>query len=354
MTFNSLEPLEFIKQSHNKLIIDVRSPLEYLKGHIPDAVNIPLFSDKERKDVGTIYKKTGKKEAVLKGLLYVQPKLNSFVRQIYDLICDDQNQQVFVYCHRGGMRSQSFSWLLHTSGFNVQRLDSGYKSFRRLVLETFERKIHFVILGGKTGCGKTDILKELEKKGEQVLDLEKIACHKGSAFGDLGQDIQPSPQQFENNLFKNIFDFDFNKPVWIENESPGIGGLFIPVGIRKNMKNAPLINIDLPVKERIKRITKEYGNFESCLLEERINKIKRKLGSDNLKRAIFHLYNDQLEETIKILLSYYDKGYSHYMKKIDFHENNTVINLEKDRPSENAETILNFYSCKTSMTGSSH
>lgn len=343
MTFNSIEPLEFIKNSQNNLLIDVRSPEEYLKGHIPNAVNIPLFSNEERKDIGTIYKTNGKKNAVLKGLLYVQPKLHYFVSKIYDLVSNDETKKIFIYCHRGGMRSQSFSWLLHTSGFNVTRLKSGYKGFRQLVLDSLNQKINFILLGGKTGCGKTDILKELEKKGEQVLDLEKIACHKGSAFGDLGQKNQPSPQQFENNLFSKIIHFDLKKTVWLENESPGIGGLFIPIGIRNNMKNAPLINIELPDKERIKRITKEYGKFEPYLLEERINKIKRKLGDENLKKAVFNLYNNQLEETIKILLNYYDKGYSHYMKKIDFHENNRVINLERDLPFENAEKILNYF-----------
>ncbi|MCB9481068.1 MAG: tRNA 2-selenouridine(34) synthase MnmH [Desulfobacteraceae bacterium] len=353
MTFCSIKPVEFIKKSENELIIDVRSPLEYQKGHIPGAVNIPVFDNEERKDIGTIYKEQGKKEAVLKGLLYVQPKLLSFVSRIYSLI-SDESQEIFVYCQRGGMRSESFSWLLHTSGLKVSRLDSGYKNFRQLVLDTLEKKMEFILLGGKTGCGKTDILHELEKKGEQVLDLEKIACHKGSAFGDLGQDEQPSPQQFENNLFKKLFQFDQNKPVWVENESPGIGGLFIPLGVRNNMKNALLINIELPLNERIKRIAKEYGKFEALLLEERLKKIKKKLGPENLEKACFHLLNNEIEKTITILLNYYDKGYSHYMKKIDFHENNKTINLEKDNPKQNAQIILNSYSCRTSIIGSSH
>ncbi|MDY0360775.1 MAG: tRNA 2-selenouridine(34) synthase MnmH [Desulforegulaceae bacterium] len=353
MTFSSINPIEFIKKSKNELIIDVRSPLEYQRGHIPGALNIPIFDNEQRKDIGTIYKKSGKKEAVLKGIFYVQPKLYSFVNQIYSLL-PDESKEIFVYCQRGGMRSESFSWLLHTSGFNVSRLDSGYKNYRQVVLDTFDKKMEFILLGGKTGCGKTDILHELEKKGEQVLDLEKIACHKGSAFGDLGQDKQPSPQQFENNLFKKLFEFEETKPVWVENESPGIGGLFIPLGIRNNMKNAFLINIEIPLDERVKRITKEYGKFETRLLQERLKKITRKLGADNLKKADFFLLNGKLEETIEILINYYDKGYSHYMKKIDFHENNKTINFEHDNPKKNAEFILNFYSCKTSIIGSSH
>lgn len=354
MTLNSLKPDEFIKKSENKLIIDVRSPIEYSKGHIPNSINIPLFSNEERKDIGTIYKTTGKKEAVLKGLLYVQPKLYSFVSQIYELTSKDQDQEIFVYCHRGGLRSESFGWLLHTSSFKVTRLDSGYKGFRKFVLDTLGKKMKFILLNGKTGTGKTKILAELAKKGEQVLDLEKLACHKGSAFGDLGQKKQPSPQQFENNIFYKIINFNFEMPIWVENESPGIGNLFIPLEIRNNMKNAPLINIELPAKERINRIKKEYGQFNQAFLEERIKKVQKKLGPENLKKAIFHLYNNEIEETIKILLTYYDKGYSYYMKKIDYHENNSTINLEKDEPLKNAEIILNFYSCKTSIIGSSH
>ena len=339
MQIKQLPVKEFIENSNEKIIIDVRSPLEFTKGHIPGAVNIPLFNDEERKDVGTLYKKKGKKEAVLKGLEFVQPKLKSFVEEVLQIMQNRNCSEVFVYCWRGGARSESFTWLLKTSGIKAARLESGYKAYRNHVLGTFDKAYRFILLSGKTGCGKTEILMHLEKKGLQILDLEGIACHKGSAFGDLGQKKQPSPQQFENNLAYVLNRSDEQKIIWVENESPGIGGLFIPMGIRKIMEKAPIVNINLPESERIIRITKEYGGFTNERLEEKIKKISRKLGSENTKKAIDSLYMNRLEQAIKILLKYYDKTYTHYIEKHESGKTILNLDLEKDIPEKNAEII---------------
>jgi len=156
MTANSLEVATFINTSKNELIIDVRAPIEFFKGHVPNAVNIPLFEDSERAEIGTLYKQQGKDIAVNRGLEIVSPKMTSFVNQVKAL---SKNKKVFVYCFRGGMRSNSFAWLMNTSGLNAVIMKGGYKAFRNYVLKYFEQERNIILLGGKTGSGKTDILK---------------------------------------------------------------------------------------------------------------------------------------------------------------------------------------------------
>lgn len=341
MLSKQLDIKTFLKESENQILIDVRSPSEFHKGHIPGALNIPIFNDEERKVVGTIYKKTGKKEAVLKGLEFVQPKLKSIVDNAFKLMEEKKSSKIYVYCWRGGARSESVTWLLNMSGIDAIRLNSGYKAYRNFIIEGFETKRNFILLNGKTGSGKTEILKELKNLGKQMLDLEGVACHKGSAFGDLGQNPQPTTQQFENNLFKELEKLDPKKITWLENESPGIGSVFIPSGLRKQMEESPIINIELPEKERIKRITKEYGCFDNNILIEKIDKISRRLGSEKSKLACQAIANNELEQAIEVLLKYYDKSYTHYMKK---HSPERIImsfDLEKDNPNENAKVLVN-------------
>ncbi len=153
---------DFLNQSKNAIVIDVRSPIEFFKGHIPDAVNVPLFEDTERAEIGTMYKQKGKETAVTRGLEIVSPKMVSFVNQVKTLA---EGKKVLVYCFRGGMRSNSFAWLMNTSGLDAQILTGGYKSYRNHVLQYFEKKFKLVLIGGSTGSGKTEILKHLQALG---------------------------------------------------------------------------------------------------------------------------------------------------------------------------------------------
>ncbi|MGM0418648.1 MAG: tRNA 2-selenouridine(34) synthase MnmH [Thermodesulfobacteriota bacterium] len=340
MQVKTLETSDFLKKAENSILIDVRSPVEYTKGHIPGALNIPLFSDKEREDIGILYKHSSKKDAVLKGISYVQPKLSGFVEKIYSLTSENNKNKILVYCHRGGLRSNSFAWLLEASGFDVSILESGYKKYRNHVLQSFKNDYKFILLGGKTGCGKTDILKEMEKNNEQVIDLEGIANHKGSAFGDLGNGGQPTPQQFENNLSQKLTKLDIKKHIWLENESAGIGGLFIPLEIRNKMQNAPVVDILLPKNERIKRIAKEYGSFNKILIEERIKKIEKRLGRENAGKAVFCLHNNRINETVELLIGYYDKSYDHSTDRTDKIKSKLKIKLDTDNPVKNSKIIL--------------
>jgi tRNA 2-selenouridine synthase len=219
----------FLELAKHHPVIDVRSPAEYKHAHLPGAHSLPLFTDEERKVVGTAYKQESREAAIKLGLDFFGPKMKKMVEEVEELIGNRQlainNKQpaignslddgeqitqpenplpiancILIYCWRGGMRSGAVSWLLDLYGFKVYTLVGGYKKFRNYVLDTFKLPFQFNILGGYTGSGKTALLKSLKEKGETVIDLEALAVHKGSAFGSIGLPPQPGQEMFENLL----------------------------------------------------------------------------------------------------------------------------------------------------------
>ena len=218
------------------LIIDVRSEIEFEKGHIPGAVNIPILNTEERKIVGTSFKQNGQKYAILKGLELSGPHLSKRLKLAVKLAENSEN--IVVHCWRGGMRSAFFTYLMEFFGLKISVLIGGYKSYRKHVQETFDRPYSIAILGGMTGSGKTHILDELEKTTAFCIDLEKLARHRGSSFGALGMEAQPSQEQFENNLAQQLIKTG-NNTIWLEDESRTIGAKIIPEGIWNQMREAP-------------------------------------------------------------------------------------------------------------------
>lgn len=299
---------EFVKLSDTHPILDVRTPAEFAQGHIPGAINLPIFTNEERIVIGTLYKKEGKQPAILKGLELVGPKLHTFVQEAIKL---NKNGTFLVHCWRGGMRSSSMAWFIETYGFKCLTLKGGYKNYRKQVLASFDKQKNIVVLGGKTGTGKTMILHELQKQNEQIIDLEKIAHHKGSSFGALGEEPQPSQEQFENELASHLSIMDAHKKVWIENESRRIGTTVIPLGLWEQMKKAQVISIDLPTEERINYLVKEYGKFSKEELITATERIGKKLGGQHVKRAIQAIEEGDLKTAFEICLVYYDKTYNY-------------------------------------------
>ena len=305
----ALDIQKFITQSSlTNSIIDVRTPKEFEQGHIPGAINIPLFSNEERVIEGTLYKQEGKQLAILKGLEFVVPKMADIIAKA-QLIAKDNT--IYIHCWRGGMRSGSVAWLLELYGIKVFILKGGYKSFRNFALNSFNKAFNLRVLGGRTGSGKTDILNRLTELGEQIIDLEKIASHKGSAFGALGEKHQPSQEQFENKLACFIQTIDCTKPLWIEDESRLIGNKVIPEKLWEQMRAAKTICIDVSFEERVDYLTKEYGKFPVEQLKESITKITRRLGHLQAKNALIALDENDLKTTCRICLGYYDKSYNH-------------------------------------------
>lgn len=309
---------QFIFKSWQLPVIDVRSPAEYQQGHIPGAHSIPLFENEERKQVGTTYKQIGKEEALLQGLDLVGPKMRSFVEQAQRLA---PTQELLVHCWRGGMRSESFAWLLQLAGIRVHTLEGGYKAYRRRMQELFYQAENIVVLSGETGSGKTAILHALAEVGEQIIDLEKLAHHRGSAFGNIGMGPQPTTEQFHNNLFYHWYQLDPRRRVWLEDESFSIGQVKLPHALWERMKAAPVVKLTLPKALRIQRLVEEYGMLPAPALKQAILKIERRLGGLETQQALQALDKGHLAEVAGILLYYYDKGYERCMAR----KNNPMI-----------------------------
>ena len=182
-------------------LADVRTPAEFAHGHVPGAFNLPLFSDEERVSIGTTYKQVGKEAAILLGFDLTGPKWSGFIKQALEMAPE---KKIAVHCWRGGMRSGAMAWALDIYGFEVYQVEGGYKQYRRWVLDQFEATYALFILGGMTGSGKTRILHELRSLGQQVIDLEELAQHRGSSFGSMNKLVQPTQEQFENNLASEL------------------------------------------------------------------------------------------------------------------------------------------------------
>ncbi|NEQ39201.1 MAG: tRNA 2-selenouridine(34) synthase MnmH [Okeania sp. SIO3I5] len=306
----SLKPDAFFQTPG--VILDVRSPAEYAQGHIPGAVSFPLFNNEERALVGTCYKQKGKDEAVELGLAIAGPKLADFVARAKILAPD---RQVRIHCWRGGMRSASVGWLLETAGFNVALLIAGYKGFRRWALSLFSVPQKIIILGGMTGSGKTEILRTLRKMGEQVLDLEALANHRGSSFGALGQLPQPTNEQFWNAIAMEWAKFDRTQPLWVEAESKGIGLCRIPQEIFEQMEKAIVIEISRSRQERVAFLVEIYGDANIDDLIAATERIRRRLGGLCTQKAVNFLREGNLAAASDLILNYYDQTYTYDLKK---------------------------------------
>lgn len=303
---------EFLQLAQQHPVLDVRSPGEYKHAHIPGAVSFPLFTDEERKVVGTAYKQKSREEAIKIGLDYFGVKMRKMVEEA-EKIADSYKSEVdsktvLVHCWRGGMRSAGVAWLLDLYGFKVYTLIGGYKLFRRWVLEQFEKNYSFKVIGGYTGSGKSYVLKALEQNGQTVIDLETLAHHKGSAFGNIGMPPQPSQEQFENKLALELHR-KAHRCIWVEDESQRIGDVNIPIVLWKQWRQQPLYFLDIPFEERLKHITEEYGKLERERLVNSIIRIKKRLGGLETKESINALIEDRVEDCFRILLRYYDKWY---------------------------------------------
>ncbi len=334
-----INPKAALEYADQVLMVDVRTPLEFEKGHIPKAINIPLFSNEERKSVGVAYKQSSPREAFLLGLELVGPKMVKYVSTL-DKIAKDK--KIICYCWRGGQRSQSMSWLFEKSGYKVYFISGGYKAYRKFVRSQFKEVTYpLIVLGGRTGCGKSEILKALSKKDAQIIDLEGLANHKGSAFGHINEAPQPSIEHFENMLYEQLAKMDLNKWIWIENESRLIGSIHIESSFWNQLKAAPLIYIDYPASERFNYLVKTYGIFPVEKLKAAFTKIKKRLGGKKYMEAIEALDTGNIERATQIALDYYDKSYSfmlknnkapnieeHFFDKMDFNQNaSELINV---------------------------
>lgn len=340
----------FLKFSSEVPLFDVRSPSEYKHAHIPGAHSLPIFTDEERKEIGTQYKQISREVAIKTGLRYFGKNLESFVLQVEQIVNSKDKPaatKIRLHCWRGGMRSSAMAWLLSQYGYDVYVLEGGYKQYRRFVLRQFEWPFHLQVLGGHTGSGKTEVLQELRKSGHPVIDLENLAQHKGSAFGALGMAEQPSQEQFENLLERALAPYyavDNSHgmiqpvPIWIENESQRIGHVNLPNTFFRTIQESPCYQLTIPFEQRLQFITQQYGSFEKEKLVNAIMRIQKRLGGQHAKEAIFQLLENNITECFRILLTYYDKEYNRAREK----NNRTCIPFESHEinAAKNASRLI--------------
>jgi tRNA 2-selenouridine synthase len=324
----TIEVEKFIKDRKSFLVIDVRSPGEYHHAHVPAAINIPLFNNEERVKVGTTYKQESRQLAIKIGLDYFGPKMRAIVEEVEKLLLQEPTLKVLVHCWRGGMRSGAVSWLLSIYGFEVYQLIGGYKAYRNWVLEEFHQDYKFRLLGGYTGAGKTKVLEEIKTQGHQLLNLEKLACHKGSAFGHIEMPKQPSQEMFENILAGELIKFNIHEPILVEDESMRIGLVAIPKSMFEKMLSSPMYFFNVPFDVRLKNIVHEYGGLDRSELIDAIRRIEKRLGGLNMKKCIEYINTDNVILAFDILLKYYDRYYDMNLVK---HKNvKTNINNIED------------------------
>ena len=297
-------------------IIDVRSKSEFAEDRIPAAINLPVLDDDERADVGTIYKQINPFTARKKGAALVAKNISEHLTTHF--ANKDKDYHPLVYCWRGGQRSNSMATVLSQIGWRVTVLEGGYKTYRAYVrqqLEHLPAKFTFKVLCGLTGSGKTHILRQLQQRGAQVLDLEALANHRGSLLGEEWQEKptpQPSQKYFESLLLQQLQNFDVNEIVWLESESNKIGRVYLPLSLWQKMKQASCVEIQLPIANRVNFLLQEYPYLVNnpVFLKAKLELIKSRIGKQKLNQWYQFIDSEQWKEFVKdLLICHYDPAY---------------------------------------------
>jgi tRNA 2-selenouridine synthase len=311
----TLDIESFLDRARSVTVADVRSPGEFFKGHIPGAASVPLFSDAERAEIGTTYVQQGRKPAVLLGLARVGPRMAELGARLTDL-ADASGGELLIHCWRGGMRSASVAWLAETLGIRPATLVGGYKSFRRWAIDTTGRGREINVVAGLTGTGKTRVIHALAARGENIIDLEKFAHHKGSAFGDLGEEPQPTQEQFENELAMAWRNTRHDSPVWLEDESRNIGRCSLPETLWQSKQAGRFHVIELPDDARLSHLCEVYSGHPQEVLAARIDCIRKRLGGDRTSAAIDAVRAGDIKEATRLVLAYYDRCYRESVERV--------------------------------------
>lgn len=322
----------------NYILIDVRSPQEFVLEGIPGAINIPILLDNERVEVGTAYKQVSPEAAKILGINFISKRLPEIFQEINNL--SKQYKKIVFYCARGGMRSSSITSLFLSLGYKVFKLNGGYKSYRDFIMEELPKLnqgVKYIVIHGRTGVGKTKLLNSLESKGYSVLDLERLADHKGSFFGGLCEKRVQSQKRFDSLLYDF---FSKNRPTYVlaESESKRIGNVYIPECIHQSLLQGIHIFADTTIEHRVKIVMEDYTNTEKESIKECILKLSRYASKEYVNTLLKLLDEGNLSEISKLLMTdYYD---ALYQKSIDkYHFENRVF---YETIEEGSEKIISF------------
>ncbi|MFB6226715.1 MAG: tRNA 2-selenouridine(34) synthase MnmH, partial [bacterium] len=299
-----------IEDLNDPLIVDVRSPGEYREDHLPTAINLPVLNDAERDRIGTIYHQESEFKARREGAKTICSNVPALIEALEETVGSDD--PILLYCWRGGQRSQSLATILNRVGYNVYRLEGGYKAYRSRVNDFFQNADWdepIVTLFGLTGAGKTTLLDHLDQQGASTVDLEGAANHRGSAFGGIGLGDQPSQKAFERRLYEELRTA--SGPIYIEGESRKIGKRTIPDSLFEHLKKPPRVWVETDIDRRVTTIRNTYP-WQDCedTLCESIEDLRERLGGTRTDRLKAKLRDGELNFVIRTLLEqYYDPAY---------------------------------------------
>ncbi len=306
-------------------IIDVRTPAEYREDHVPGAINCPVLSDEERVAVGTLYKQVSPFEARKVGAAMIARNIADHLQTKFH--AHPKSWRPLIYCWRGGQRSGAMSIILAQVGWAAHKLEGGYKTYRRHVLDKLDalpRNFRFSVVCGPTGSAKSRLLTELSRAGKQVLDLEALAQHRGSVLGRLPQHAQPSQKWFDSVLLQAMQILDPSEPVFVEAESSKIGLITLPAALISAMHESPCLLLDTPIETRVEGLMQDYRHYieNPELLIEHIQSLHRFHGSERLEHWNALIHEQSFSKFVAELLElHYDPSYfratSRHFKHID-------------------------------------
>ncbi|WP_462411872.1 tRNA 2-selenouridine(34) synthase MnmH [Neobacillus sp. Marseille-QA0830] len=335
--------VEKLFEIENPIIIDIRSPIEYKDGAIPGAVNVPLFTDAERQEIGTIYKQRGQNEAKWRAMEIVSPKIPQMLETIKFY---QEKGDLVVHCWRGGMRSKAVVTFLEFAGIYAWKLIGGYKAYRHYILEKMEGQLpnKAVVLHGMTGVGKTEILKLLKRKGYPIIDLEEMAGHRGSIFGTIGLGEGHNQKAFDSLLYKGLQEIAGADYFLVEAESKRIGKAVQPEKLMDIKFKGVNIYIHTPMEQRVKLLVEEYVlpyqneawyHEKISVSMERVLKRVKDLEIRNRMEESVSSHNYQ--ELIPLLLEhYYDPRYDYARQDYE----GEFFDVFAENPEDAAEKIV--------------
>jgi tRNA 2-selenouridine synthase len=300
-------------------IIDARSEGEFAEDHIPGAVNCPVLNNEERVRVGTIYKQVGSFEAKRIGAALVARNISHHIEAMF--ADKPRDWKPLVYCWRGGNRSGSMAHILAKIGWPAVQLDGGYKAYRRHVVEALgelPKRFSFRVVSGPTGSGKSELLRTLEQEGAQVLDLERLASHRGSVLGHIPSQPQPSQKFFESEIWQALRHFDSTKPVYVESESKKVGSIRVPDVLMECMRASPCISVTLSIADRVALLMREYAHFvaDPEALNRQLECLLSLHGRENLNRWQDMAQSGAMPRLVEdLLIQHYDPAYLRSINK---------------------------------------
>jgi len=300
-------------------IIDARSESEFALDHLPGAVNWPALNDEQRVLVGTEYKQVSPFEARKRGAVLVARNIAAHIER--ELPQTARDWRPLVYCWRGGQRSGALATVLDQIGFQVQVLEGGYREFRRAVLgqlDTLPAGLNLVAVCGRTGSGKSRLLHALAAAGAQVLDLEDLACHRGSVLGPLPDRPQPSQKAFETQVWNALRGFNPVRPVFVESESRTIGRLRVPEALLLRLRASPCVQLQMPLTARVDFLLEDYAHFARDVdtFCQRLDALREVCGAEVVQAWQAQARDGALADVVRqLLVQHYDPIYTRSMQR---------------------------------------